>query len=130
VISPKLAARPGPTGVTIASQFMVILQHAWWITSLLGLREQLPLPSTIFQPFVYIPLHGTAFKIARNEKFYGEDTTTKEFYNRIRSGKEFINFEKLVKSHYFNNDSFFDVVHQYIRTKRDLLPISSKSSPR
>ena len=70
---PKLAARPGPTGVTIGAQFMVILKHARLLASLLGLEELLPLPSSIFQPFVYIPLHGTAFKISQKEHFHNDD---------------------------------------------------------
>ena len=122
IVPPKLAARPGPTGVTIASQFMVILQHARWITSLAGLHEQLPLPSTIFQPFIYIPLHGTAFKIARKEKFYGEDTIAKEFFINICSEKEFIKFQDLIKKLALDDltTAFPTIVSQYINTKRDI----------
>ena len=132
ITPPKLAARPGPTGVTIASQFMVILQHARWIASLLGLHEQLPLPSTIFQPFVYIPLHGTAFKFAQKEKFHGEDMRIKEFYCNICSGKEFIKFENLIKrlSCVEIRDIFPTVVFQYINTKKDILTqLDSSSKP-
>ena len=35
----KITSHPGPTGVTIASQFMVILR---WFASLLCLEDQLP----------------------------------------------------------------------------------------
>ena len=120
---PKLAARPGPTGVTIASQFMVILQHARLIASLLGLHIYLPLPSTIFQPFVYIPLHGTAFKFSQKEKFHGDDVKIKNFYDNMSTNRSFRKFKNLVTS----ADSFATIMNEYINTKRDLLQVSASS---
>jgi len=114
---PKLTARPGPTGVTIAAQFMVILKHARWIASLLGLQEQLPLPSTIFQPFIYIPLHGTAFKISIKERFYNDDKEVLEYYKDLSLNKGFIKFVNLITT----TDCFTSVVDQYIKTKSMLL---------
>jgi len=120
---PNLAARPGPTGVTIASQFMVILQHARLIASLLGLHVYLPLPSTIFQPFVYIPLHGTAFKISRKDRFHGDDTKIKEFYNSNSANRSFRKFKDLLKS----ANNFATIVDEYMSTKRDLLQVTTTS---
>ena len=115
---PKLAARPGPTGVTIGAQFMVILRHARWLASLLGLEELLPLPSSIFQPFIYIPLHGTAFKIFRKEHFHNDDKTVYEYYKKIFDNKKFIKYKNLIIASDYCLDS---VVNQYLRTKVSLL---------
>ena len=115
---PKLAARPGPTGVTIGAQFMVILKHARLLASLLGLEELLPLPSSIFQPFVYIPLHGTAFKISQKERFHNEDKKVAEYYKDILFNKSFMKYKNLITT----TDCGFDsVVIQYLRTKVMLL---------
>uniref|UniRef100_A0A1X7T237 Uncharacterized protein n=1 Tax=Amphimedon queenslandica TaxID=400682 RepID=A0A1X7T237_AMPQE len=59
----RISARPGPTGVTMSSRLMITLTHARWFLSLLGIHQELPLPSSVFQPYVYIPLHGIAFKL-------------------------------------------------------------------
>ena len=116
---PQLAARPGPTGVTIGAQFMVILRHARWLASLLGLEELLPLPSSIFQPFVYIPLHGTAFKISqKKDRFYNEDKKVHEYYKEMLRDKNFIKYKNLVTASDYCLDS---VVKQYLRTKVVLL---------
>ena len=69
---PPTSSRPGPKGVTIAAQFMTVLQLAIWLASIVGLQKVLPLPSTIFQPFAYIPFHDTAFKITQKYKFHGQ----------------------------------------------------------
>jgi len=122
-IPPNLAARPGPTGVTIASQFMVILQHAQWIASLLGLHVYLPLASTIFQPFVYIPLHGTAFKISQKDRFHGDDIKIKEFYSNNSANRSFEKFKDLLTS----ASDFTTILDGYMSTKRDLLLITASS---
>ena len=122
---PKLAARPGPTGVTIGSQFMVILQHARLIASLLGLHVYLPLPSTIFQPFVYIPLHGTAFKISQKDKFRGDDVSIKKFYESMSTNRSFRKFKDLVTS----SDSFVAIINGYMSTKKDLSQVATISKP-
>ena len=113
-VPPKLAARPGPTGVTIAAQFMVVLKHARLLASLLGLEELLPLPSTIFQPFIYIPLHGTAFKISRKERFHNEDAEILEYYKDISLNKSFIKYKNLITS---TDCSYTSMIDQYLRTK-------------
>ena len=119
-IPPKIAARPGPIGVTIASQFMVILQHARWLASLLGLENQLPLPSTVFQPFVYIPLHLTAFKLnSEKSKFHREDEKAREFYELLSTNKEFVDFKRCICSG-SAADNFGTVVIQYLKTKEIL----------
>ena len=117
-VPPKLAGRPGPTGVTIAAQFMVILKHARLLASLLGLEELLPLPSTIFQPFIYIPLHGTAFKIFRKERFYNEDTQIFEYYKDISLNKSFIKYKNLITS---ADCCYASAIDQYLKTKTVLL---------
>ena len=117
-VPPKLAARPGPTGVTIAAHFMVILKHARLLASLLGLEELLPLPSTIFQPFVYIPLHGTAFKISRKERFHNEDADILVYYKDISCNKSFIKYKNLITS---TDCCYASVVEQFLRTKEVLL---------
>ena len=81
-VPPKLAARPGPTGVTITAKFMVVLKHARLLVSLLGLEELLPSPSTVFQPFIYIQLHGTTFKISLKECYY-EDVEFLKYYKDL-----------------------------------------------
>ena len=117
-VPPRLAAKSGPTGVTIAAQFMVILKHAWLLASLLGLEELLLLPSTIFQPFIYIPLHGTAFKISQKECFYNDDAVVLEFYKSFSGNKTFTKYKNLITS----TDCFFNsVINQYLRTKAVLL---------
>ena len=117
-VPPKLAARPGPTGVTIAAQFMVVLKHARLLASLLGLEELLPLPSTVFQPFIYIPLHGTAFKISQKERFYNEDAAILEYYKDISLNKSFIKYKNLISS---VDCTYTSVIDQYLRTKAVLL---------
>ena len=117
---PKLAARPGPTGVTIGAQFMVILKHARLLASLLGLEELLPLPSSIFQPFVYIPLHGTAFKISQKEHFHNNDEVVLEYYKDL-SLKNFIKYRNCITTTKMPTDCFADVVDQYLSTKVVLL---------
>ena len=117
----KLAARPGPTGVTIGAQFMVILRHARLLASLLGLEELLPLPSSIFQPFVYIPLHGTAFKISQKEHFYNDDKVVLEYYNDLSHNKGFIKYRDCITTIITPTDCFADVVDQYLSTKVLLL---------
>ena len=97
-LPPRISSRPGPTGVTISSHFMVILKHARWFLSLLGLHEQLPLPSSVFQPYVYVHLHGTAFKIKQKEKFYGDDVRAKECYNLLCKNEGFKDFQKCICS--------------------------------
>ena len=74
---------------------MVILKHARLLASLLGLEELLLLPSTIFQPFIYIPLHGTAFKISQKERFYNDDALVLEFYKYFSGNKTFIKYKTL-----------------------------------
>ena len=118
---PKLAARPGPTGVTISAQFMVILKHARLLASLLGLEELLPLPSSIFQPFIYIPLHGTAYKIYRKENFYNDDKVVLEYYKELSHNKSFIKYKNCVTITPIVTDCFADVVDQYLSTKLLLL---------
>ena len=115
----KLAARPGPTGITIAAQFMVILKHARLLASLLGLEELLPLPSTIFQPFIYIPLHGTAFKISQKDRFHNEDAEILEYYKDISSNKSFIKYKNLTTS--TAGCCYDSVIDQYLKTKAALL---------
>lgn len=117
--SPKLAARPGPKGVTIASRFMSILQHTIWLASLLGLGQELPLPSAIFQPFVYIPLHITVFKINQKEKFYGEDAEAKEFYHNLSSNEVAKDFMHCICDNHAA-DNFRAVIIQYMATKDQL----------
>ena len=119
--SPKLAARPGPTGVTIGAQFMVILRHARLLASLLGLEELLPLPSSIFQPFIYIPLHGTAFKIFRKQHFYNDDKLVLEYYIDLLLNKSFIKYRKCITTTTTPTDCFADIVDQYLSTKVVLL---------
>ena len=116
-IPPKLAARPGPTGVTISAQFMVILKHARLLASLLGLEELLPLPSSIFQPFIYIPLHGTAFKLSQKNRFHNEDKKVLEYYKDILFNKSFMKYRNLITT----TDCFASVVDQYLITKVILL---------
>ena len=118
---PKLAARPGPTGVTIGAQFMVILRHARLLASLLGLEELLPLPSSIFQPFIYIPLHGTAFKNFRKEHFYNDDEAVKKYYLDLADNKSFIQYRNCITTATTPTDCFADVVDQYLSTKVLLL---------
>ena len=115
----KLAARPGPTRITIAAQFMVILKHARLLASLLGLEELLPLPSTIFQPFIYIPLHGTAFKISQKDRFHNEDAEIFEYYKDISSNKSFIKYKNLITS--TAGCCYDSVIDQYLKTKAALL---------
>ena len=117
--SPKLAARPGPKGVTIASRFMSILQHATWFASLLGLGQELPLPSAIFQPFVYIPLHITVFKINQKEKFHGEDAEAKEFYRNLSDNEAAKDFMHCISDNHAA-DNFRAVIIQYMATKDQL----------
>ena len=117
-VPPKLAARPGPTGVTIAAQFMVVLKHARLLASLLGLEELLPLPSTVFQPFIYIPLHGTAFKISRKERFYNEDAAVLEYYKDVLLNKSYIKYKNLITS---ADCTYTSEIDQYLRTKAVLL---------
>jgi len=83
---------------------------------LLGLEELLPLPSTIFQPFIYIPLHGTAFKNSIKECFYNDDKELSEYYKDLSLNKDF-KFVKLITT----SDCFTTVVDQYIKTKAMLL---------
>ena len=116
-VPPKLAARPGPTGVTIAAQFMVILKHARLLASLLGLDELLPLPSTIFQPFIYIPLHGTAFKILQKEHFYNDDEAVQRYYKELSTNKSFIKYKNLIVT---GKCCFVSAVDQYLSTKEVL----------
>ena len=116
---PKLAARPGPTGVTIGAQFMLVLKQARMLASLLGLEELLPLPSNIFQPFIYIPLHGTAFKICQKERFYNEDKKASEYYKGISLNKSFVKYKNLITI--ATTDCFDSVVNQYLSTKVTLL---------
>lgn len=92
---PRLSARPGPTGVTIASQFMLLLEHAQWFLSLLGIYE-FPLPSAVFQPYIYIPLHVTAFKLDQKEKFHNDDCQAKEHYTRLSKDKAFVDFQRCI----------------------------------
>ena len=122
-IPPKLAARPGPTGVTIGAQFMVILRHARWLASLLGLEELLPLPSSIFQPFIYIPLHGTAFKIHQKENFYNDDQLILKYYNDLLENKNFIEFRDCLTTIVSNrlDGCFTEVVDKYVSTCKVLI---------
>ena len=132
---PKLAARPGPTGVTIGAQFMVILRHARWLASLLGLEELLPLPSSIFQPFVYIPLHGTAFKIFRKEHFHNDDELVLKYYEDLSKNKSFIEYKEYITTIVIDSagpsNCFADVVDKYLSTKmllhaRNICPTPQK----
>ena len=116
-VPPRLAGRPGPTGVTIAAQFMVILKHARLLASLLDLEELLPLPSVIFQPFIYIPLHGTAFKISEKERFYNDDKEVRRYYEDLSTNKSFIKYRNLMTT---AECSFASVVEQYLSTKEVL----------
>ena len=118
-LPPRISSRPGPTGVTISSHFMVILKHARWFLSLLGLHEQLPLPSSVFQPYVYVHLHGTAFKIKQKEKFYGDDVRAKECYNLLCKNEDFKDFQKCICSDRAI-DNIGTVAVQYART-RDII---------
>ena len=115
---PKLAARPGPTGVTIAAHFMLILKHARLLASLLGLEELLPLPSTIFQPFVYIPLHGSAFKISQKEHFHNDDKKVQEYYQDLSLNKSFVKFKNLITTPISSFASA--IIDQYLETKAKL----------
>ena len=118
---PKLAGRPGPTGVTIGAQFMLILKHARLLASLLGLEELLPLPSSIFQPFVYIPLHRTAFKIFWKEHFHNDDKVVLEYYKDLVRNKNFIKYRNSITTAVTPTDCFADIVDQYLSTKVVLL---------
>ena len=115
-LPPRISARPGPTGITISSHLMITLTHARWFLSLLGIHEELPLPSCVFQPYVYIPLHGTAFKLKQKEKFYGDDAPAKEYYELLSKNKVFQDFKECICS-----DSAIDdigaVSVQYVHTK-------------
>ena len=126
-LPPRISARPGPTGVTISSHLMITLTHARWFLSLLGIHQELPLPSCVFQPYVYIPLHGTAFKLKQKEKFYGDDAPAKECYELLSKNKVFQDFKKCICS-----DSAIDnigaVSVQYVHTKEAIKELLDKKA--
>ncbi|XP_019854964.1 PREDICTED: uncharacterized protein LOC109583896 [Amphimedon queenslandica] len=97
-LPPRISARPGPKGVTMSSHLMITLTHARWFLSLLGIHQELPLPSSVFQPYVYIPLHGTAFKLKEKQKFHGDDAPAKEYYELLSKNKVFQDFKRCICS--------------------------------
>ena len=56
----RVEFRPGPNAINISTWFACILEHAYHMTSLLGLSEFLPFPATLFQAAAYIPYHHIA----------------------------------------------------------------------
>ena len=126
-LPPRISARPGPTGVTISSHLMITLTHAQWFLSLLGIHQELPLPSCVFQPYVYIPLHGTAFKLKQKEKFYGNDAPAKEYYELLSKNKVFQDFKKCICSG-SAIDNIGAVSVQYVHTKEAIKELLDKKA--
>uniref|UniRef100_A0A1X7UD54 Asteroid domain-containing protein n=1 Tax=Amphimedon queenslandica TaxID=400682 RepID=A0A1X7UD54_AMPQE len=129
-LPPRISARPGPKGVTMSSHLMITLTHARWFLSLLGIHQELPLPSSVFQPYIYIPLHGTAFKLKQKEKFYGDDAPAKEYYELLSKGRVFQDFKRCICSG-SAIDNIGAVCVQYARTKdaiKELLDKKARSS--
>lgn len=62
--SPKLRNKPIPDAaiVNCALQFACLVEHAYYLASLLGLHGELPLPSRVFKASLYVPLHMMASK--------------------------------------------------------------------
>ena len=56
----RVEFRPGPNAINISTWFACILEHAYHMTSLLGLSDFLPFPATLFQAAAYIPYHHIA----------------------------------------------------------------------
>ena len=126
-LPPRISARPGPTGVTISSHFMITLTHARWFLSLLGIHQELPLPSCVFQPYVYIPLHGTAFKLKQKQKYHGDDAPAKEYYELLSRNKVFQDFKKCICSG-SAIDNIGAVSVQYIHTKEAIKELLDKKA--
>ncbi|XP_019854966.1 PREDICTED: uncharacterized protein LOC109583897 isoform X2 [Amphimedon queenslandica] len=126
-LPPRILARPGPTGITMSSHLMITLTHARWFLSLLGLHQELPLPSSVFQPYVYIPLHGTAFKLKQKEKFHGNDAPAKEYYELVSKNEEFQDFKECICSG-SAIDNIGAVCVQYARTKDAIKELLDKKA--
>ena len=125
-LPPRISARPGPTGVTMSSHLMITLTHARWLLSLLGIHQELPLPSSVFQPYVYIPLHGTAFKLKQPKgKFYGDDALAKEYYELLSKNKVFQDFQRCICSEKAI-DNIGAVCVQYVHTKEAIKELLDK----
>uniref|UniRef100_A0A1X7T2C1 Uncharacterized protein n=1 Tax=Amphimedon queenslandica TaxID=400682 RepID=A0A1X7T2C1_AMPQE len=127
-LPPRISARPGPKGVTMSSHLMITLTHARWLLSLLGIHQELPLPSSVFQPYVYIPLHGTAFKLKQKEKFYGDDAPAKEYYELLSKDRVFQDFKRCICSG-SAIDNIGTVCVQYVRTKDAIKELLDKKAP-
>uniref|UniRef100_A0A1X7UCL7 Asteroid domain-containing protein n=1 Tax=Amphimedon queenslandica TaxID=400682 RepID=A0A1X7UCL7_AMPQE len=122
------STRPGPKGVTMSSHLMITLTHARWLLSLLGIHQELPLPSSVFQPYVYIPLHGTAFKLKQKEKFYGDDAPAKEYYELLSKDRVFQDFKRCICSG-SAIDNIGAVCVQYAHTKDAIKELLDKKAP-
>lgn len=78
--SPKMTLRPTPEAVVCASRVACIVEHAYYLASLLGLHSELPLPSEVFKASTYVPFHMMEFK---SGKCHGEDEKLQSHYKGL-----------------------------------------------
>ena len=78
--SPKMALRPTAEAVVCASRLACIVEHAYYLASLLGLHSKLPLSVEVFKASIYVPFHMMEFKRGR---CHGEDEKLQSLYKGL-----------------------------------------------
>ena len=79
--SPKMALRPTSEAVVCASRIAYIVEHAYYLASLLGLHSELPLSTKVFKASTYVPFHMMEHKSGR---CHGEDEKLQSHYKGLR----------------------------------------------
>eukprot|EP00731_Ephydatia_muelleri_P015469 Em0008g1189a len=78
--SSKLMLRPDCRSVTCASQFTSVLEHAYILSSLFNLHDELPLPSELFKVPMYVSFHMVGLGESR---YRGPDGQLQEMYRNL-----------------------------------------------
>ena len=78
--SPKLLLRPDCRAVTSGSQFISVLEHAYLVSSLINLNDELPLPSELYKVPMYVSFHMVGFS---EDRYRGQDGELQALYDRL-----------------------------------------------
>lgn len=93
----KVFSRPSPEAINIASGFACIIEHSYHLASLLGLFEQMPRPSEMYQTAALIPFYHIAISKPADVKHQlHSNKLMAETYNAFHYiTKELLSFRQL-----------------------------------